>query len=85
MEANPMALPLTSEFAVDMIKSVIFGLQFHGEHEANMANLLSLAVQVYEFLRPLFRSVRSVSLDFLCRAVSVVLVEVTPEIWQNFG
>ena len=51
---------MTSEIADSMMKSVIFGLQAHGEHESNVAALLTLAVQAYDVLRPHFESVKAV-------------------------
>ena len=41
---------LGAEDACHLFTAVLLGLQQHGQHEANLANLLTLAVQSYELL-----------------------------------
>ncbi|CAH2229113.1 jg22168, partial [Pararge aegeria aegeria] len=46
--------------AAGALAAVLHALRLHGQHEANQAALLALAVQVYEALRPRFPNVASV-------------------------
>ncbi|KAJ8309385.1 LOW QUALITY PROTEIN: hypothetical protein KUTeg_014259 [Tegillarca granosa] len=54
---------MTSNSAVHFLCCVLFGLQQHGEHEGCQASLLSLGLQTYELLRPLFPDISSVLLQ----------------------
>lgn len=51
---------ITSKAACHLLHAVLLGLNMHGQHEAGQAMLLSLGLQVYEALRPLFPDIRSV-------------------------
>ncbi|ESO90188.1 hypothetical protein LOTGIDRAFT_192362 [Lottia gigantea] len=54
---------MTDEAAPYVFSSVLSGLQVHGQHEGSQANLMNLALQLYEALRPTFPVVKSVLLQ----------------------
>ncbi|XP_061378784.1 exportin-5 [Danaus plexippus] len=58
--------------AAGALAAVLHALRLHGQHEANQAALLALAVQTYEALRPVYPEVSSV----LCAIPGVEPVDV---------
>jgi exportin-5 len=48
---------LTPELAVQVLTSLLQGLQVHGQHDANQGSLLNGAVQVYQMLRPMYQQI----------------------------
>ncbi|GAB1599827.1 exportin-5-like [Argonauta hians] len=51
---------VTAAGAHHLLNAVLLGLKLHGQHEAGQAMLLSLGLQVYEVLRPIFPDVHTV-------------------------
>ncbi|KAK7492294.1 hypothetical protein BaRGS_00016391 [Batillaria attramentaria] len=66
---------MTKDGAVHVLRSVLAGLQTHGQHDTNQANLISLALTVYEEMRPQYPELKE-----LLQTVP----DCTPEAVQNF-
>ncbi|KAI4494072.1 hypothetical protein M0802_009226 [Mischocyttarus mexicanus] len=63
MLTNPIVRALATNnslnptMASDIMVAILQGLQLHGQHEANQGCLITLGVQAYERLRPLFPNI----------------------------
>ncbi|CAG0917181.1 unnamed protein product [Notodromas monacha] len=60
---NPVQYGINPTIAEGLLNSVISGLQVHGEHDANVASLIILAVTLYDALRRDFPVLRSMLLQ----------------------